>query len=247
VTSRQSDLLTAEHDLDGIALGATPSRSIVLCTTPGTDCDPVASLLRRCGAGVPLEYFDLDAVAPQLVRRWRVINLDDYVSALHHHRSAGSGVFGVVLAWRHLRRLHVRVAGTKQLTAERTLSISRTIAPQPTFVLVRDAEPDRAAVALYAAERSGYDPRAIAERLALVEATERAWLQWFDAVAVHPVEVSVGPGWEIDPPPEQLVRAVGLTAPPKGIEPFDDYAPSPTVDDLVQRFRTAQLVPSQMP
>ena len=125
----RSDLLTAEHDLDGIALGTTPSRSIVVCATPGADCDPVANLLQGCGAGVPLEYFDLDAIAPPLVRRWRVINLDDYVTALHHHRSAGSGVFGVVLTWRQLRRLHGRVAGTKPFTAERTLTIVRTIAP----------------------------------------------------------------------------------------------------------------------
>jgi LPS sulfotransferase NodH len=218
-STRRSDLLTAEHDLDGIVLGATPSRSIVVCATPGADGDPVANLLQGCGAGVPLEYFDLDAVAPPLVRRWRVINLDDYVTALHHHRSADSGVFGVVLTWRHLRRLHGRVAGTKPFTAERTLSIVRTIAPQPTFMLVRNAEPDRAAVALHAAEHTGYDPRAVAERLALVEATERAWLQWFDATAVHPVEVSVGPDWQMDPAPERLLDAVGLRPPPDGLGP----------------------------
>lgn len=228
MTSRRSDLLTAEHDLDGIALGDTPARSIVVCAIPGADSDPVADLLQRCGGGVPLAYFDLDDVAPTLVRRWRVINLDDYVTALHHHRSADSGVFGVVLAWRHVRGLHRRVAGTKPLTAERTLSITRTIAPQPTFVLVRDAEPDHAAVTLHAAEHTNYDPRAIAERLALVEATERAWLQWFDATVIHPVEVSVGPDRQMDPPPDQLVTALGLPAPPAGLGPASERAPSPS-------------------
>jgi LPS sulfotransferase NodH len=244
-SSRRSDLLAAEHDLDGIEPGAVPARSIVVCTAPGTPSDPVADLLQRCGAGVPLEYFDLDAVAPPLVRRWRVINLDDYVSALHRHRSAGTGIFGLVLPWRHLRRVHHRVAGTKPLTAERTMSITRTIAPHPTFVLIRNAEPDHSAVALYVAERNGervdYDPRVIAEHLALLQATERAWLQWFDTNAVRPVEVTVGPRWEMDPPPERLISAVGLIAPPSGIDHGRDDAPSPVVADLVRRFRADLL------
>lgn len=234
MTPRRPDLLTAEHDLDGIPPGTTPARSIVVCTPPGAGSDPVADLLQRCGAGVPLEYFDIDAVAAPLARRWRVINLDDYVAALHHHRCADSGVFGLVLRWHHLRRLHRQVAGLKPMTAEQTLAITTTIAPNPTFVLVRSPEPEHAAVARDTGERD--DSRAIAERLALLEATEQAWFQWFDASDIRPLEISVGPRWELAAPVETFIDALGLTVPPGGPGPTATREPSAAEGGLLRRF-----------
>lgn len=203
-TPHHSDLLTAEHDLDGIPAGTAPDRSIVVCAAPGSAGDHVAGLLLRCRAGVPLEYFDMEAVAAPLARRWRVINLDDYVTALHRHRSADSGVFGLVLRWRQVRGLHRQVAGVKQLTADRIQQIVTTIAPNPTFVLVRGAgrEPDGAGPA--------DDAGAIAERVALREATNRAWLQWFAAIGIVPLQVTAIPGGTLEPPAEDLIAALRL-------------------------------------
>jgi LPS sulfotransferase NodH len=210
LTPRHPDLLAAEHDLDGIPAGTVPGRSIVVCAEPGSASDHVADLLRRCGAGIPLEYFDMEAVAAALARRWRVINLDDYITALHRHRSADSGVFGLVLRWRHVRRLHRQVAGIKPLTAERIQQIVTTIAPNPTFVLVRGTGPEHGPVA---AAGPSDEPGAIAERVGLREATSRTWLQWFAATGLHPVPVTVGPGGTLAPPEEALIDALGLQSP----------------------------------
>lgn len=207
------DLLAVDHDLDGIPPGSTPARSIVVCSAPGATSTLVADLLRRCGAGVPLEYFDLDTFAAPLSRRWRVINLDDYITALHHHRSADNGVFGLVLRWQQLRRLHRQVIGLKQLTAERMLTIATTIAPNPTFLLVRSTEPEHAAVALQEDSRAVAELRAIAERRALQEATEQAWLQWFAMSGVRPLQIAVEPGGEFAAPEERLMEALQLAAP----------------------------------
>ena len=210
MTPHHPDLLTADHDLDGIPAGSVPGRSIVVCAEPGAANDRVADLLQRCGAGVPLEYFDVAAVAAPLARRWRVINLDDYITALHRHRSAETGVFSLVLRWRHVRTLHWQVTGIKQLTAERIQHIVTTIAPNPRFVLVRGTGPEHGPVA--ATDRSDA-PDAIAERVALREATNRTWLQWFAATGIHPLQVTIGPGGTFTPSQDALIDAMGLRAP----------------------------------
>lgn len=184
-----------------------------MCSPPDATGTLVADLLQRCGAGVPLEYFDVDTVATPLSRRWRVINVDDYITALHHHRSADNGVFGLVLRWQQLRRLHRQVFGLKQLTADRMLTIATTIAPNPTFLLVRSTEPEHAAVASQDDSHAVAELRAIAERRALQEATEQAWLQWFAMSAVRPLQIAVGPDGEFTAPVERLMEALQLAAP----------------------------------
>ena len=184
-----------------------------MCSPPDATGTLVADLLQRCGAGVPLEYFDVDTVATPLSRRWRVINVDDYITALHHHRSADNGVFGLVLRWQQLRRLHRQVFGLKQLTADRMLTIATTIAPNPTFLLVRSTEPEHAAVASQDDSHAVAELRAIAERRALQEATEQAWLQWFAMSAVRPLQIAVGPDGEFTTPVERLMEALQLAAP----------------------------------
>jgi hypothetical protein len=220
---RPSDLLAADHDVDGIRPGTSPARSIVICSPPGVATRPVADLL-RWWAGVPLEYFDLDSVAAPLARRWRVINLDDYIAALHHHRSSENGVFGLMLRWQHLRKLHRQVTGLKQITAERMLMIATTIAPNPTFLLLRSTEPQDAPVAHEAFEGmtaagdslAMTELRAVAERRALVDATEQTWLQWFAMSGVRPLQVEIRSDGGLAVPTKDLIEALHLSAPPGG-------------------------------
>jgi hypothetical protein len=219
-TPRPSDLLAAGYDVDGIRPGSSPARSIVVCSPPGVAGRHVADVL-RWWAGVPLEYFDLDAVAAPLARRWRVINLDDYIAALHHHRSSENGVFGLMLRWQQLRRLHRQVTGLKQITAERMLMIATTIAPNPTFLLLRTAELQDALVAHEASEGMTAaddspaitEPRAVTERRALTDATEQTWLQWFAMSGVRPLQVEVRPDGELAVPTNDLIEALHLSAP----------------------------------
>lgn len=243
-------LLAAEHDLDGVPPDAQPARSIVVCTASPAASHPVRELLQRCGAGIPFEYFH-PAAAGALSRRWRVIHIDDYVAALHHHRSAGTGVFSLVLRWQHLRRLHGRVAGVKPMTADRLMSIITTIAPQPTFLFARDTERDRAAVALYASEHEGgdvaYDPRAIAQCCTLLEAAERAWLQWFEMGGVRPLEVSLRAQGDLEPAAGRIAEALRLTAQAPTPEPSASD-PVPAIEqELLRRFRADGAAPAAMP
>lgn len=233
--------LSPDHDLDGVAMGAAPERSVVVCTTPAAGEDLLAGVLRRCGAGAPAEYLDLEGVAAPLARRWGVINLDAYLAALHHHRSASSGVFGVVLQWRQLRMLHQRVAGLTQMSAERMSRIVDTIAPEPVYVFLRAAEQDRQAVIWHAAEghtEGDYDPGAIARRSALIQATERTWRQWFDVTDKAPLEVVLDRRDGLEPRLEQIMEALGLDIPPDGPGTVAPPPESSTERSLLQRYRS---------
>jgi LPS sulfotransferase NodH len=237
----RTDLLDAQYDLDGITAGTPPRRSIVVCTTPAAGGDLFAAALRRCGAGVPMEYFDLDAVAAPLARRWRVLNLDAYVDALHHHRATGDGLFAVVLHWHQLRALHQRVAGLTQMSAERMSWIVDTIAPAPDFVFVRAAELDRQAVGWHIAQAGAdaeYDPRSIIEKVALIEATQRTWFQWFQAAGIQPLEVTLDPRNAVDPPLDHIVDVLRLTAPPPGADTMAAAPEAAAERVLLRRYRT---------
>lgn len=239
VTSSGPDPLAAGHDLDGIPPGATPRRSIVVCATPGIRTGPVTAALEQCGAGVPMEYFDIDAVAAPLVRRWLVLNVDEYIAALHHHRSTADGVFGVMLQWSHLRRLYHRVAGITQLTAARTLPVIAAIAPSAQFVFVRDEALDTSAARLAMARATpgtAPDPRDVAAQLTLIEATEHSWLRWFDDAGIEPVLLTLGDQPAFDPSLTRLAAMLDLQPPPADPE-FTEPALSAAGQHLLRRFR----------
>jgi LPS sulfotransferase NodH len=239
VTSPGPDPLAAGYDLDGIPPGATPRRSIVVCAAPGIRPDLVTAALRHCGAGVPMEYFDLDAVAAPLVRRWLVLNLDEYITALHHHRTTADGVFGVMLQWAHLRRLQRRVEGVTQLTAARTLPVIAELAPSADFVFVRDEAIDTQAVRLAMTRATAGtipEPRDVAAQLTLIEATEHSWLRWFDDAGVSPVQLTVSDDPAFDPSLDHLATLLGLPPPPAPPD-FNQPALSPQGQSLLRRFR----------
>ena len=240
MTAHPINLTTAEHDLDGLSPGVQPQHSLVVCTTPGGGGDLAADYLLRAGAGVPLEYFDLETVARALVHRWGIVNLDDYVAALHHHRSTRDGIFAVVLHWHHLRRLHRQVAGLRQLTAERILAMLSTVAPEPTFVFAHRDDLDSQAVTLYASaipqREVPYDGSAIAERRTMLEAAESVWVQWFEAAGVQPLDIAYGGREEAERPLRTLVAHWGLPAAAATAAPVD-YARSEVEAALLRRFR----------
>lgn len=179
---------------DGPEQPAAPIRSLVLCATPGAREDVVAREFETYGAGTPRPWFDVRQVAPDLLARWDISDLGDYVAALHERRTTDSGIFGLVLHWHDLRRIHRQVAGLRQPTAQRMLDIVEVLAPRPVFVRLRRADrgahvdalralehPDDAAPDLSAADRSRLSAR--------IDATETVWTQWFDALSVKPPEL----------------------------------------------------------
>lgn len=111
--------------------------SLVICATPGAGEDAVAAAFTDNGVATPRAWFDIDRVAPALLDRCQVTDLDDYVAALHAHEVTPDGVFVVVLHWHELRRLHRQVAGLRQPTAQRLLDIVEVVAPSPAFLHVQ--------------------------------------------------------------------------------------------------------------
>lgn len=173
-----------------------PARSIVLCAVPESGEHEVAAMLERRGAGRMGTWFDVEQVAPPLLSQWGVEHLDEYIAALHRHCATSGGVFGLVLHWAELRRLHRQVAGLRQPTAERMLDIVRTIAPEPTFVWLRRTDRAGHVLALRAAHRRR-DTAAIDDEPSeqdrgrldtLIDAAEAVWVQWFAAAGVTPIE-----------------------------------------------------------
>ena len=230
-----TDALAGDHGAGAPA----PRRSVVACATPGLHSGLVAAALRHCGAGEPLEYFDVAAVAAPLVRQWRVLNLDEYISALHQHRSTADGVFGVVLQWSHLRWLHRQVTGVTQLTAGRTLPVLARIAPAAHYVLVREAARDMQAVRLTlarAAPGGAARPHHVAANLTLIEAAERAWLRWFDDAGIAPVTLTVHEGPAFEPALPHLAERLGLRPPAADLSVSEPALTAPG-QDLLRRFR----------
>lgn len=177
------------------ATDAPPAiRSVVLCATPGAGEDIVGQAFEACGGGTPRAWFDVRRVAPTLLEQWEITDLDDYIAALHERRTTDTGIFGLVLYWHDLRRIHRQVAGLRQPTAQRMLDVVEVLAPDPTFVRLRRADraahvdalrareqPEDAVPDLSAAERSRLGAR--------IDATETVWTQWFDALGVKPPEL----------------------------------------------------------
>lgn len=185
------DQAAAPHE----TAGSAPSRSIVCCAAPGAGEDLVARALRDAGAGEVRAWFDVDTVARHLLAEWRVEHIEEYAAALHQHHTTGAGLFGMVLHWHELRRLHRQVAGLTQPTPERLLAVVERLAPRPTFVWVRRT--DRAAhIAALAA--SPYGAAAAGTPAQLLDAVEAVWVQWFAAAGITPVEVHSDVPAELD-------------------------------------------------
>lgn len=168
-------------------------RSVVLCATPGAGEDIVARAFEACGLGTPRPWLDVRRVAPALLEQWELTALDDYLAALQGRRTTADGIFGLVLHWHDLRRVHRQVAGLRQPTAQRMLDIVEVLAPQPVFVRVRRADRSAHVDALQALEQdddAAPDRSAseLARLRARIDATEIVWTQWFDAIGVKPRE-----------------------------------------------------------
>lgn len=177
-----------------------PSRSIVLCAMPGAGETRVSELLSRCGAGDVRPYLDLETVAPSLLARFDVEQVDEYITALHQHHTTPDGVFGLLVGWHDIRRLLRRVVGPRQSTSQRVLEIIEVVAPEPTFVHLRREDRASHVLALHTwqqrqqgdpgdpqSARPPDEPRLLD---ALIAATDAVWTQWFEAIGRDPVEVT---------------------------------------------------------
>lgn len=233
MTTPDSAYLTAAFDLDGIARGTAPRRSVVVCATPGIDVDTLTEALHRCGAGVPMAYFDGETTTATLARRWRVITVEEYVAALHHRRTTADGVFGLVLQWKHLRHLHQQVSGPTQMSAARTTALVGTVAPNAQFVVTSHGDEEIHAVrAALAAAGAAASPREVAAQRTRIAAAERAWRQWLDTADTVPVALAV----DGSPTLDHVARELDLPT-PDGDTTVTGPESSPAERDLLRRFR----------
>lgn len=193
-------------------------RSLVLCATPGAGEEVVAGALAARGGGSPRAWFDVRRVAPALLAQWDLTDLDEYIERLHHEFATPDGMFGIVLYWHDVRRLHRQVAGLRQPTAQRILDVVEAIAPDPTFVRISRADRAAHALALHGLERPDTEPASLTTaQLALlrgrIDAGETVWSQWFDAIGVKPHEVVYdGPATDLSVL-DDLVARMAVTPP----------------------------------
>ena len=76
-----------------------PRRSIVLCTHPRSGSSLLGEALTSAqGFGCPLEYFH-GGFRPAFEQRWDAHALQEYVAALHRHRTDPNGTFSLKLFW----------------------------------------------------------------------------------------------------------------------------------------------------
>lgn len=94
---------------DRTANDNSPSRMVVILSTPRSGSTYLCELLHRAGFCTAHEYFQREQYLPLLAERWDCI--DDgrvswsrYVRALERHRTSGEGVLGVNVHGAHLRR-----------------------------------------------------------------------------------------------------------------------------------------------
>lgn len=239
----------ASDETSGGRDGSTSIRSVVVCTNPGPHGEAVAAVLGHHRIGVPMAYFDTTHVAPELLRRWGVDTVDEYVAALHRHRSSDDGVFAVVLTWRQLRRLVCRVIGLRPMTHELVRTVVETIAPTPTFVFVRHADPVRQAVAAYIDDHAidahtgafPFDAAAIDARRTMLEFADRGWAQWLDAVDADHIDVVVDPHDDQAEVLRPLLVRLGVASDGIGPMPLRPGPLAELADEFVDRFRAPAL------
>lgn len=233
VTPSDSRFLTVAYDLDGPPPGTPPRRSIVVCATPGVHADTLTGALHRCAAGVPMEYVDGDTVVASLARCWQVVTLEEYITALHSHRTTTDGVFGMILQWRHLRRLHRQVSGPAQMSTTRTTELVAAIAPNAQVVLTRHGDTEVQAVrAALVTTGATAAPPDVAAALTHIAATEWSWRQWTDAAEIEPVVLGVDDTPTLDDVARRLELAI-----PDGDLTVVEPALSPAEQHLLERFR----------
>ena len=91
------DLTLADRDYP--AWNGKPHRTILLCSAPRSGSTLLGEALYFAGdLGCPLEYFH-DGFSPDFIARWSTRNPDDYLAAVHRHRTAPSGTFSAKLFW----------------------------------------------------------------------------------------------------------------------------------------------------
>ncbi|HEY1749634.1 MAG TPA: Stf0 family sulfotransferase [Caulobacteraceae bacterium] len=212
------DLVTAAGDYppwDG-----PPRRTVVICSHMRSGSTLLGEALREAGGvGTALEYFHR-GFRPTLQARWGAASLDDYVRAVHRHRTDPSGVLGVKLFWMDLEDLaHERdpegqppegqrlATSTSADDYRRIFALVRDIFPNPTFVHLRRQDRVRQAVSHLTAIRTGlwrsidgdereasgpadYDYERIGRIIAAARRAHAHWAGLFAALGVQPYAIT---------------------------------------------------------
>lgn len=241
----------AAYDLDGVPYGAAPSRSILVCSTPRSGSNWLGDVLRQCGGGVPMEYFEASAMA-RLGRRWGTQKMDAYLAALHHHRTTADGVFGAKIHWHQLLMLCDRVGVEPR--PGRILGLLRQLTPNPTFVHLSRDDHVRQAVSLRIAEATGdyaaigadpsdappvaYDFDAVHTRYRALQRQSQRWPQLLSAMGVAPVSITYEQLGDTDAV-AGLLDALDLDVPDdlSSLRPATRRQSSDAKDAMVERFR----------
>lgn len=131
-----------------------PQRSIIVASHPRSGSTLVGELLHAAGGlGCPLEYLHV-GFRPAFQARWRTASLEDYIAALHTHRTTPDGTFGLKLFWRDvtetLGRPEEDVVDYQQIFSRLV-----EICPSPVFIHLYRRDRIRAAVSAYVASQTG--------------------------------------------------------------------------------------------
>ena len=119
------------------------------------------------GLGCPLEYLHR-GFRPALAKRWRALDLQSYVEAVHRHRTESNGVLSIKLFWQDIEEVaHERAPGRfpppgttppEVATEQRYRDLSALVTelfPHPEFVYLERQDRVRQAVSAVVASQTG--------------------------------------------------------------------------------------------
>ena len=165
-TRKRYDLTLAEHDYP--PWEGAPRRTILLCSEQRSGSTLLGEALYFAGnLGCPLEYFHA-GFRPDFVARWRTHDADDYLHAVHRHRTAPGGTFSAKLFWRDVLDLlaerdtalrdSLAVSQPEATDPDLYRRSARTLAPlfdDATFIHLKRLDRVRGAVSGDLAEQTG--------------------------------------------------------------------------------------------
>ncbi|HVZ51260.1 MAG TPA: Stf0 family sulfotransferase [Pseudolabrys sp.] len=185
-----------------------PTQSIVICTLQRSGSTLLGEAIYFAESlGCPLEYFH-PGFRPLFAKRWQQAEPNEFIAALHRHRTSPSGIFSIKLFWRDVMDF-ARERGLEGLPAttnvampddmyRRIFAVLLEAIPNPRFVFLTRQDQLRQAVSLHVAGETGrwrelsergdvtstqteYRFIQIAKLLAAVQRHRAHWMNFFRA------------------------------------------------------------------
>lgn len=150
----------AEYDEPPRPLGEMAPHTYVIAASPRTGSTLLADGLRASGGlGVALEYLEMHAMGPYLMRRWAVPpgDMARYIAMLHSRRTGAEGWLGLKLHWHQLSAFMTSLspAGTAPVDASASITAIELLFPGTRWIRLRRADRAAQAVSWFRARRSG--------------------------------------------------------------------------------------------